>query len=173
MGKIGWIFAAITMTCVSLEGSALACGTGGEFAPPPRPKPVQQVSFQQEANNLFARANELDSTASVKERNAIAFDSEADTLITRARSLRNQARLVSFSTDRENILEIADELIERAQVDRTRASSERMRASELRTEASTLRNRANQLIRVGTGGGGGGWRGGGGVKRPNAESITL
>lgn len=172
MGKIGWVFAAITLACVSLEGSAMACPTNTELAPPPRPRPVQQVSFQQEANTLFTRANELDSSASTKERNAIAFDSEADTLIGRARSLRNQAQLVSF-TDRENILDIADELIERAQVSRSRASSERMRASELRSEAVTLRSRANQLVRLGNGnGGGGGWRGGGGVKR-SSDGVTL
>lgn len=175
MSKGRWIFAAITLVCVSLEGSAMACPTNTEFAPPPRPRPVQQVSFQQEANALFARASELESAASLKERNAVAFDSEADTLISRARSLRNQAQLVSFTTDRENILEIADELIERAQVSRSRASSERMRASELRGEAVNLRNRANQLVRLGNGGGGGGgWRGRDPVRRaPTADGVTL
>ncbi|MFO0743311.1 MAG: hypothetical protein U0270_45995 [Labilithrix sp.] len=143
--------------------------------PPPKPRPVQvqQVSFQQEANTLFARASELDSAASTRERNAIAFDTEADTLSARARSLRNQAQLVSFTTDRENILEIADELVERAQIDRSRASAERTRASELRADARNLRERANQLIRIGTGGRDGGpWRG---PKRPTAssEGVTL
>lgn len=169
MSKTSWIFAAITLACVSLEGSALACGT--EFAPPPRPKPVQQVSFQQEANLLFTRANELDSAATTRERNALAFDTEADTLASRARRLRNQAQLVSFTTDRENILEIAEELSERAQVSRSRASAERMRASEMRSEATTLRNRATQLIRFGNGGGGGGWRGG--PRKTASEGITL
>jgi hypothetical protein len=133
---------------------------------------VQQVSFQQEANLLFARANELDSAASTRERNALAFDTEADTLASRARSLRNQAQLVSFTTDRENILEIADELSERAQVSRSRASAERMRASEMRSEATNLRNRATQLVRFGNGGGGGGgWRGG--PRKTASEGVTL
>jgi hypothetical protein len=172
MSKTSWIFAVITLACVSLEGSALACGT--EFAPPPRPKPVQQVSFQQEANLLFTRANELDSAATTRERNAVAFDAEADALATRARRLRNQAQLVSFTTDRENLLEIADELTDRAQVSRSRATSERMRASEMRSEATNLRNRATQLVRFGSGnggGGGGGWRGG--PRKTASEGVTL
>lgn len=175
MRKSRWVFAAITLACVTsltFAGEALACGTG-EFVPQPKPRPVQQVSFQQEANTLFARASELDSAASTRERNAIAFDTEADTLSARARSLRNQAQLVSFTTDRENILEIADELVERAQIDRSRASAERTRASELRADARNLRDRANQLIRIGTGGRDGGpWRG---PKRPTAssEGVTL
>ena len=169
MSKTSWIFAAITLACVSLEGSALACGT--EFAPPPpRPRPVQQVSFQQEANVLFARANELDSAATARDRTALAFDTEADTLASRARSLRNQAQLVSFTTDRENILEIADELSARSQLSRSRASAERMRASEMRSEARNLRDRATQLVRVGNGGGGG-WRGG--PRKTASEGITL
>ena len=118
--KIRLISAAITMACVTFGGSALACGTDAEFAPRPRPRPVQQVqqvSFQQEASTLFARATELDSAASTRERNASTFDNEADVLAARARSLRNQAQLVSFSTDRESILDIAD--------DGTRSSSAR------------------------------------------------
>lgn len=170
MRKSRWIFAAITLVCVASEaGEALACGTGAEVVPRPKPKPVQQVSFPQEASTLFARASELDSAASTRERNAIAFDAEADTLTARARSLRNQAQLVSLTTDRENILEIVDELLERAQLGRSRATAERVRASELRAEARVLRDRANQLVRVGNGGG---WRGG--PKRPTASTtISL
>lgn len=177
MSKSAWFFAAITMACVTLEGSALACGTDREFAPPPRPRPVQvqPVSFQEQANALFARASELEAGASVRERNALAFDTEADTLAARARSLRNQAQLVGFTTDRENLLEIAAELAERAQIDRARASAERTRASELRLEARNLRDRANQLVRINSGGGGGGgWRGRPPVTRSSSEAtLTL
>ena len=172
MSKTTWIFAAITLACVSLEGSALACGT--ELAPPPRPQRVQLLSFHPEACHRVTRAHQLDSAATTRERNAAAFDTEADALASRARRIRNQAQLVSFTTDRENLLEIADELSERAQVSRSRATSERMRASEMRSEATNLRNRATQLVRFGNGnggGGGGGWRGG--PRKTASEGVTL
>ena len=87
-------------------------------------------------------------------------DQRADTLMTRARMIRNQAiNLVSFS-DRQNMNAIADELTLRAADDRQQAMSERNEASSLRMQARNLRERALVLVR---GNGGGGWRGRGGA----------
>lgn len=177
--KRSCIFVAITLACVTLGGVASACPTGGnvEFSPPPRPKPrpvegLQQASFQVEASALFERASALETAATGRDRNALAFEQQADTLANRARILRNQATLVNVS-DQGSILDIADELATKAAIDRSRASGERTRASELRMEARSLRDRATQLVRLNTGGGGGGWRGGGGIKRPTAEGVSL
>ena len=149
-----WIFGAITLACLTIGGVATACpvGEGGQVRPQPRP--VQNVSFQ--ASELMERASRLENAAASREQSARSLDQEADQLILRARNLRNQAQLVNVS-DRSSIMQIADELTDRAQNDRALASSERAQASEFRLEATGLRPRAVQLIRLGNGGGG--WKG--------------
>jgi hypothetical protein len=150
-----WIFGAITLACLTIGGVATACPVGeGGGQVRPQPRPVQNVSFQ--ASELMERASRLENAAASRDQSARAFDQEADQLIVRARALRNQAQLVNVS-DRQSIVQIADELTDRAQNDRALASSERAQASELRLEASGLRQRAVQLIRLGNGGGG--WKG--------------
>ncbi len=150
-----WIFGAITLACLTVGASALAC---------PRPvRPVQNVSLQ--ASTLIERASMLESTAVSHDQSARAFEQEAETLLSRARALRNQAQFVNVS-DRMSILSIADELNDRASRDRMLASSERQEAAGLRVEATSLRRRAAELTRLA---GGGGWRG----KRVQAPSLPL
>lgn len=141
-----WIFAAITGTWLLSAGATYACGTSTDFTPTTTVRPPA-------ADELLVRASELDSAAATRERTAVAFDAEADRLVNRARLLRNQAQLVSLS-DRESIVEIAADLIERSSVLRTRAATSRGEAADLRREARTLRDRAAQLARNGSGG----WR---------------
>jgi hypothetical protein len=170
-----WIFGAITLTCLTIGGAAIACPTGGEqgIRPPPRPvQPVQNVSLQ--ASEMMERASRLESAAASREQQARALDQQADTLANRARNLRNQAQFVNAS-DRSSILDIADELQIRASNDRNQAMDDRNQASQFRVEASSLRSRAIQLVRLG---GGGGWRGKG-VPRatttdlPSERGVTL
>ncbi|MDF2695872.1 MAG: hypothetical protein K0S65_4255 [Labilithrix sp.] len=152
-----WIFGAITLASLTLASVGLACPTGnGEGAVrPPRPV-IQPVSLQ--ASEMIERAGRLESAATSREAQARSLEQEADTLAGRARILRNQAGLVNVS-DRPSILAIADELLDRAALDRTTAAQERAQASALRVEAQGLRQRALVLVRNGNGGvGGGGWR---------------
>lgn len=150
------ILCVITLACLTVAGSALACPTGNGEAVRPRPRPVvENVSFQ--ANELFERANRLESSASSQDAQARALEQQAETLSNRARILRNQATFVNVS-DRSSILAIADDLSLRAAEGRSRAAENRARADSLRFEAQTLRQRAIALVRGG-GNGGGGWRG--------------
>jgi flagellar hook-associated protein FlgK len=149
-----WIFGALALAMTVSTSAAMACpvGTNGEVQQ--RPRPIQNVSFQ--ASELFERAQQLETAASSRDRQAVAFERDAENLANRARILRNQAQNVS-STDRSSILALADELTSRASSSRSQASEERAQASELRVQARSMRERAVQLVRVGNGGGG--WRG--------------
>ena len=156
-----WIFRSVALVMMLSTGVAMACPVGGndEFSrPPPRPV-VQNVSFQ--ASQLFERAQQLETAAASRDRQAIAFERDAENLANRARILRNQAQLVSLG-DRPSLVALADDLSERASSERSQAAEERAQASELRVSARTIRERALQLVR---GNGGGGWRG-----RPFAPS---
>lgn len=150
-----WFFLAITAGCMAIGTAAAACPTGSNFGDVPRPRPVQNVSFQ--ASELIDRAARLESAAASREQSARSFEAEAETLANRARILRNQAALVAVA-DRGSIIDIAEELAVRARTDRQLAAQERAQAAELRIEARSLRDRAVQLVRTGGGGGGGGWR---------------
>jgi hypothetical protein len=160
-----WIFGAITLACLTIGASAAACPVGE--ARPPRPRPIQNVSFQ--VSEMLERASNLESAAAVREDSARALERQVETFMSRARALRSQAQLVNVS-DRRSILEIADELADRAAADRARAARERAQASELRLQAATLRQRAIQLVRLetGTGSGGGGW-----WKRPPPPRVSV
>lgn len=164
-----WIFAAVTaMSLAAVPSTALACGVGDDVVRP-APKPVQNVSLQ--ASEMVERAGRLERAAASHEATAIAFDREADVLVTRARLVKNQAQLVSVS-DRPSLLNVADDLLARADANRAQASGERSQAMELRTSARALRERALQLARQT---GGGGWRRGADrpVRSADSGSITL
>jgi hypothetical protein len=167
-----WFFAAITTGWMLAAGVASACPTGFEGQRPVQPRPVQNVSFQ--ASELVERANRLESAASSREVTARTAEADADTLANRARILRNQATFVNAS-DRNNILSVVDELVERAAARRAHAANERAEANQLRREARALRNQAIQLT-GGVGVGGGGWRRPGGVPRATvlpSERVDL
>ncbi len=150
-----WVLGAIMAGLVATGGSALACPVGVGRGPQPKPRPVQNVSFQ--ASELIERAARLEAVASSSEQSARAFEREANALSGRARLLRDQASRVNAS-DRASVLALADDLSSRAEGDRVRAADERARASELRLEARGLRDRATRLARFGGEGEGGGWR---------------
>jgi hypothetical protein len=161
-----WIFGALALAMTVSTGVAMACpvGNNGDVPQPPRRPVVQNVSFQ--ASELFERAQALETAASSRDRQALAFERDAENLTNRARILRNQAQLVS-STDRSSIVALADELAARASLSRSQAAEERTQASDLRVQARSMRERAVQLVR--NNGGGGGWRGG----RPSAPLKTA
>ena len=144
------LFGAITLACSLLGGAAMACPVG-ENVPPPRPRPVQNVSLR--VSELIEQATRFESAAAQKDRNAMALEQEAESLAARARNIRNEAQFVSVST-RGDLIAVADELAMRAQNDRSRAANERMTASEFRTQARSFRAQAAAL----QGNGGGGWR---------------
>lgn len=160
---------------VAAGPTASACRVGGDDIRPQRPV-VNNVSFQ--ASELFERATRMETAAATREDDARVRDQRADTLMSRARVIRNQAALVSFS-DRQSMQAIADELTIRASEERSRASEDRAQASSLRMQARSLRERALQLVRLENGGGRGGWRGkGGGSVRdfatpPPPRTTTL
>ena len=147
-----WIFGALALAMMVSTSAVMACPVGNNQEPPRKPV-VQNASFQ--ASELFERAQQLESAASSHERQAVAFDRDAETLANRARILRNQAALVAVA-DRSSIFQAADDLSARASASRSQASEERAEASDLRVQARAIRERAVQLVRVNNGGG---WRG--------------
>jgi len=144
------IFAAVAFAGTLLVGSATACPVGGND--PPRRPVVQNISFQ--VSELLERASRMEMAAATRDSNAMNLEWTADTLMNRARILRNQANLVAFN-EREDMMAAADELANRAAGERHRAMDMRTAANELRMQARQLRLQASRLQ-----GGGGGWRGG-------------
>jgi hypothetical protein len=158
--RIG-IIGAITTFCVAFSftlvgaRAALACPTGGEgIRPQVNVRPIQNVSLQ--ASEMLGRASRIEAVAASHEMSARELERDAQNLLSRAQIVRNQATLVSVA-DRPSVLNIVDELVDRAESERIQAASERTQASELRATARALRERAAQLVRL-NGGGGGGWR---------------
>lgn len=161
-----WIFAAITAGWLASSAVAGACPTGAEEGARPRPRPIQNVSFQ--ASELIDRAGRLESAAARQEQSARQLEQQASTLAERARVLQKQAALVN-AADRLSILEVVDELTTRAAQERRQAANARISADQLRAEARSLRDRAVQLVRLGDGGSGtGGWR-----KRPVNDALPT
>jgi hypothetical protein len=155
-----WHSAMFALGLMVVTGSAAACPVGSDdVRPNPRPV-VSNVNLQ--ASEMIERASRLENAASAREESARMKDQRADTLMTRARMIRNQAvNLVSFS-DRQNMNSIADELTIRAAEERNQAANDRSEAASFRMQARNLRERALVLVR---GNGGGGWRGRGGAVR--------
>lgn len=154
-----WIFSALALAIVASGaiggGTARACPVGaGDVQSPIRKPIVQNVSLQ--ASALFERAQQLETAASSRDRQAVAVERDAETLANRARVLRNQAQQVS-AADRSSVVAIADELAARASLSRAQAVEERGQAADVRSQARSVRERAVQLVKVGNGGGG--WRG--------------
>ncbi len=160
-----WIFRTVALVMTLSTGMAMACpvGNNGEVQSRPARPIVQNVAFQ--ASELFERAQQLETVAASRDRQALAFERDAETLANRARILRNQAQLVAQS-DRSSIVALADDLAARAFSERSQAADERAQASELRASARTIRERAVQLVR--NNGNGGGWRG-----RPVAPNAST
>lgn len=149
-----WIFRTVALVMTLSTGAAMACPVGNNGEEQPRRPVVQNVSFQ--ASELFERAQQLEAAAASRNRQAIAFERDAETLANRAGILRNQAQFVAQS-DRSSIVALADDLAARASAERSQAAEERAQATELRASARTIRERAMQLVRNNNGNGG--WRG--------------
>ena len=70
-----WIIGALALAMTVSTSAAMACPVGNNNEPPRRPV-VQNVSFQ--ASELFERAQQLETAASNRERQASAFDRDAE-----------------------------------------------------------------------------------------------
>ena len=152
--RVFGLFGALAFALTLASGSARACpvGIGGDDGVQGRPRPVvNDVSVQ--ANELIQRASRMESMAMARDESARRSEMQANVLMNRARMLRNQASLVAFSEDGQDLIAAADELSIRAAEMRSRAADERAQASALRMQARTLRERALVMVR----GGGGGW----------------
>jgi hypothetical protein len=162
-----WIFGALALAITVSTSAVMACPVGSDNQPPPRPRPVQNVSFQ--ASELFERAQQLETAAATRDRQAIAAERDAETFAGRARILRNQANLVS-SVDRSSITALADELTARAASSRSQAAEDRAQAADFRVQARSMRERAVQLVK---GNNGGGWRGRPSAPLSKAAETTI
>ncbi len=147
-----FVFGALALAISLGSAVSAACPVGNEDG---RRPVVQNVALQ--ASEMIERAQTLEASALDHDRSAASFERTAETLANRARILRNQAQLVAL-TDRNGVLEVADELAQRSAIERARASEERVRAADLRAQARILRERAVQLVRL-QNGGRGGWNG--------------
>ncbi|WP_146654763.1 hypothetical protein [Labilithrix luteola] len=160
-----WIVGALIIGSMTISAASVACPVGIDDGASVRPiRPV--VDESQNVSVLFERARTLDSLAAARENDATRRARDAETLTSRARLLRLEAQRVS-SSERSDILAVADDLELRAASNRAQARELRLQAAEFRTQAATLRERATVLAR--NGGRNGGW----GRPRPLPRPVPV
>lgn len=127
--------------------SALACGGDGDVVVNP------VISFPtQNAQALLTTAADLETRATSMDFQAATFTQRASEANVDARAIRVQAASSESTTERAQLLGLANQLSNQANIEQQTASSLRRQSAALREEARLDRVRASQLT------GGGGWR---------------
>ena len=125
---------AAVLTAAPLLAAPAALACGDDFN---KTVVIDRIDLNNEASQLIKQANELDASAASSETSATSLDKQADTLMTRVRSLRQLASQISDPG--------RSEMLVRAAGIEAQANSGRSRARDLRRHATELRNSAREL----------------------------
>ncbi|MEO7112219.1 MAG: hypothetical protein ABI183_17370 [Polyangiaceae bacterium] len=160
MFRIVAVGAVACATCL-VPSIAMACG--GDIDTGVVVRPV--ISFPNQAQSLFAAAADLDQRAASIDSQAATFVQRASEANIDARAIRVQAASTESATERDQLLQLANQLGTQASLETQTAIDLRRQSTQLREQARIDRLRANQLN---AGNGGGTWRG-----RPMPKSTQA